>query len=208
MKETLHFSFFGTRNNRNFYLKFWTKPSIQSKARPNHFALGGTSAKHAVMPQMKTDIHTIMQVSPYSCKWVLTPTLVTRPSYTRCAAFKPWYSSSNPVALSKITFGWSWTKQVTCRKVPWSSYHKCFLLQGSNSVELSRDQLFLTFLSWWGYIIHECFATLVATSKKQGRKLFNHFFFICFSTCKEVICFYHFFVFLMNSSFTFIISFE
>ena len=134
MKETLHFL-----KPEMIETFIWTKPSIQSKARPNHLGLGGTSAKHAVMSQMKTDIDTIMQVSSNSCKWVPTPTLVTRSSYARCAGFKPWYFSSNPVALSRITFGWSWIEQVTCRKVPWSSYYKCFLLQDSNSVGLSRQ---------------------------------------------------------------------
>lgn len=51
-----------TKKKKNDVEKEESKPSIQSKARPNHLALGGTSAKHAVMSQMKTDIHTIMQV--------------------------------------------------------------------------------------------------------------------------------------------------
>ena len=117
------------RNVRFFFLEpetietfIWTKPSIQSKARPNHLALGGHQRNMLWCPKWKP-IYII------SCKWVPTPTLFTRPSYARCAAFKPWYSSSNPVALSKIIFGWSWTEWVTCRKVPWSSYPICFLLQ-------------------------------------------------------------------------------
>ena len=109
----------------------WTKPSLQSKARQNHLALG--HQRNMLWCPKWNPIYIL------SCKWVPTPTLVTRPSYTCCVAFKPWYSSSNPVALSKITFGWSWTERVTCRKVPWSLYHKCFYLQDSNSVGLSRE---------------------------------------------------------------------